>query len=401
MSLLARRKVQQFNSYGTPVSAVYGNQTVMSSAGERVDEYTALGVSTVLACSALLADSIAAMPLRTFRYDQSGRTEVALPEVLRHPDLDMSTFDLVHQIMASASLHGNAYIYIVRDFRGDPAQLVCLHPYQMQVLPKNDMTERRYLHLGTEIPNDDMIHLRWFTPPQSLVGVSPIQQQRTMIGLGLAMDRHLAQWYGDGATPSSVLETDGKLSPDSAQVLRDTWADTHRRRRLPAVLTEGMKWRPISASAADMELIATRDALVAEIARIFKIPPHLLGIKGDGQTYANVEQASLNYLTHTLMPWMRRVESALSRVLPDGVDVSFDTSSLLRSDALARYQIYKLAISTGVMTPNEVRSLEGLDPYDGGDQFIQVLPGKPTGGDPLSTVGVSTGPSTSLIGVQE
>jgi HK97 family phage portal protein len=405
MSLIARAarpgKVAQFNQYGTPVTAVYGNTSVMSSAGERVDEYTALGVTTVLACSNLLADSVASMPLRTFRYSPAGRTEVDLPDVLRKPDVDMTTFDFVHQVMASATLHGNAYIEIVRDRMGNPGQLICVHPYQMQVLPSADQTRRRYLHLGTEIANEDMIHLRWFTPPQSLVGVSPINQQRTIVGLGLAMDRHLAQWYGDGGTPSSVLETDGKLSPDAAQVLRDTWEDTHRRRRRPAVLTDGLKWKPISASAADMELIATREALVAEIARIFKVPPHMLGIKGDGQTYANVEQAGLNFLTYTLLPWMRRIEDALSRVLPDGLNCSFDTSAMLRADSLQRYQLYKLAISAGVMNPNEARSIEGFDPYDGGDAFIQAFQGTALAGGELPVLGTGDGTQTALVGVQE
>lgn len=400
MTLFKRAAVQQFNSYGSMSTTVYGNTSILSSAGERVDEYTALGVSTVLACVALLSDSVASLPIRCYKTSGSNRTEIELPSVLTKPDLDMSTFDLIHQVMASVALHGNGYLMIVRDRLGEPVQLIPLHPYQMQVLPDKNMSARRYLHLGNEIPTDDMIHIRWFTPPQSLVGISPINQQRTIIGLGLAMDRHLAQWYGDGATPSSILETESKLSPEAAEVLRNTWSDTHRRRRLPAVLTDGLKWRPISSSAADMELIATRDAMVAEIARIFRIPSHLLGIKGDGQTYANVEQASLNFLTHTLAPWMRRLEAAISRVLPDGVNVSFDTTGLLRSDALARFQIYKLAISAGVMTPNEVRSLEGLDPYDGGDQFVQALQGTAMAGGALPALGEAPA-QTSLIGVQE
>lgn len=395
-----RAAVQQFNQYGTPVTAVYGNTSVLSAAGERVDEYTALGVSTVLSCVALLADSVASMPLQCWQLVNGEREQVDMPSVLAKPDDDMSTFDLVHQVMASTALHGNGYLYIVRDRFGDPVQVIPLHPYQMQVLPTKNMTARRYLHVGNEIATGDMIHVRWFTPPQSLVGISPINQQRTIIGLGLAMDRHLAQWYGDGATPSSVLETDGKMSPDAAQILRDTWEDTHRRRRRPAVLTDGLKWRPISASAADMELIATRDALVGEIARIFRIPSYLLGIKGDGQTYANVEQASINFLVHTVGPWIRRIETALSRVLPEGTFCSFDTTALLRSDALTRHKIYQLAIASGILSPNEARSLEGLAPYDGGNGYVQALPGRLTAGGELPELG-NQAPATSLVGVQE
>jgi phage portal protein BeeE len=107
--------------------------------------------------------------------------------------------------------------------------------------------------------NEDIIHMRWMTPPQSLVGVSPLIQTRNLTGLGLAMDRHLAQWYAEGGTPSSVLETDQKLTNEQAQIIRNTWEATHRRHRRPAVLSDGLKWKPISASAADMEMLGTRE----------------------------------------------------------------------------------------------------------------------------------------------
>ena len=149
-----------------------------------------------------------------------------------------------------------------------------------------------------------------------------------------------------------------------------------------------------------MELIATRDALVGEIARIFRIPAHLLGIKGDGQTYANVEQASLNFLVHTVGPWIRRIETALSRLLPDGTSCSFDTTALLRSDALTRHRIYQLAIASGILSPNEARSLEGLAPYDGGNAYVQACPGRALAGGELPDLG-NQAPSTSLVGVQD
>ena len=400
MSILARRP-QQFNQYGTNVTTTYGNASMLSAAGERIDEYSALGVSAVLAAVSLLADSVAAMPLRCYSTQGAQRVSVDLPEALAKPSPEMSTFELVHQAVASMSLHGNAYINIVRDSFGDPVELIPLHPYQMQVLPNKDMTARRYLHLGNEIPNEDMIHLRWFTPPQSLVGVSPILQQRTIIGLSIAMDRHLAQWYGDGGTPSSVLETDSKLSPDAAEILRNTWEDTHRRRRRPAVLTDGLKWRPISASAADMEMNATRLAVIGDVARIFRIPPHLLGVKGDGQTYANVEQASLNFWVHTLSPLARRIEVALSRVAPADVNVNFDTSVLLRVDAMQRYRIHQLAIGSGIKSPNEVRLEEGLNPYDGGDSFVLALPGAPMAGGMTPVLGENPEPDMPIAGVQD
>jgi len=392
----------QFNNYVSPLSQLYGQTSMTSAAGERIDEWTALGVSAVLSSVSLLADSVASMPLRSFEIAKDGKRVMRpLPDVLSDPDPESNTYELIHQIVASMALHGNAYVKIDRDRSGNMIGLVPLHPYQMQVLPTGDMTGRRYLHLGNEMNREDMLHLRWFTPPQSLVGISPLNQTRNLVGLAIAMDRHLAQFYGEGGTPSSVLETDQKLTLDQARIIQGTWEATHRRHRKPAVLSDGLKWKPITTSAADNEMIATREQLIRDIARIFRIPSHLIGATGDNQTYQNVEQASLNFLTHTIAPWIRRIEIAISRILDDGTDVAFDTSSILRTDALTRARVNSINISMGARTPNEVRQIEGLEPYDGGDEFAQSLVGNVTAGGQLPTLGTDDDPSAPIMGVLE
>ena len=366
----------QFNNYVSPLSQLYGQTSMTSAAGERIDEWTALGVSAVLGAVSLLADSVASMPLRCYAIDKDGKRVMRpLPDVLANPDPESNTYELIHQVVASLALHGNAYVKIDRDRSGNMIGLVPLHPYQMQVMPTGDQTGRKYLHLGNEMIREDMLHLRWFTPPQSLVGVSPLNQTRNLVGLSIAMDRHLAQFYGEGGTPSSVLETDQKLTLDQARIIQGTWEATHRRHRRPAVLSDGLKWRPITTSAADNEMIATREQLIRDIARIFRIPSHLIGASGDPQTYQNVEQASLNFLTHTIHPWLRRIEIAFSQILNPGDDVAFDTSTLLRVDALTRANVNLINVKMGARTPNEVRQIEGMEPYEGGDEFNQVLTG--------------------------
>ena len=203
----------QFNNYVSPLSQLYGQTSMTSAAGERIDEWTALGLSSVLGATALLADSVASMPLRAFKVGPDGkRTMTPVPQVIADPDPESNIFELIHTIMASLTLHGNAYVKIDRNRRGEMIGLVPLHPYQMQVLPTGDQIGRRYLHLGNEMDSEDMIHIRWYTPPQSLVGISPLNQTRNLVGLSLAMDRHLAQWYGEGATPSGVIYTNEKLN---------------------------------------------------------------------------------------------------------------------------------------------------------------------------------------------
>jgi len=373
-----------------------------SAAGERIDEWTALGVSAVLGAVSLLADSVASMPLRAYIIDKDGKRIMRpLPDVISDPDPESNTYELIHQIVASLALHGNAYVKIDRDRSGNMIGLVPLHPYQMQVLPTGDMTGRRYLHLGNEMNREDMLHLRWFTPPQSLVGISPLNQTRNLVGLAIAMDRHLAQFYGEGGTPSSVLETDQKLTLDQARIIQGTWEATHRRHRKPAVLSDGLKWRPITTSAADQQMIQTREQLIRDIARVFRIPSHLIMASGDNQTYQNVEQASLNFLTHTIAPWLRRIEIAMSKILDPDTDIAFDTSVLLRVDALTRAKVNELNIKMGARTPNEVRQIEGMEPYDGGDTFNQALQGNVLAGGDLPSLGTDADPSAPTMGVLE
>ena len=405
MSIIKRGltgRYPQYNNYVAPLSQLYGQTNITSAAGERIDEWSAFGISAVISAISLLADSVASMPLRTFKIENGKRVATDLPYILKQPDIDSNEYELIHQIVASMALHGNAYVHLDRDKKGEIIGLVPLHVYQMQVLPTGDQTGRKYLHLGNEIPAEDLIHMRWFTPPQSLVGVSPLIQSRNLIGLAMAMDRHLGQFYAEGATPSSILETDQKLTNEQAQIIRNTWEATHKRHRRPAVLSDGLKWKPITTSAADQQMIETREQLIRDIARVFRIPAHLiLASGGDTQTYQNVEQASLNFLTHTITPWIRRVEIGLSRVLPDGTDIAFDTSSLLRTDALTRAKVNMLNVQIGARTPNEVRQIEGLEPYEGGDVFNQSLNGTVTAGGDVASLGTDSDTSIPLMGVIE
>ena len=402
MSILRRGLVgryPQFNNYVAPLSQLYGQTTVTSAAGERVDEWTALGMSSVLGAVGLLSDSVASLPLRAYETVNGLRHETDLPMVLQDPDPDSNIYELLHQVISSMALHGNAYLHIDRDKAGNMIGLVPLHPYQMQVLPTGDQVSRTYLHLGNELENDSIIHLRWFTPPQSLVGVSPLIQARNLMGLSLAMDRHLAQFYAEGATPSSVIESPDKLTREQASIIRDTWESTHRRHRRPAVLSNGAKWKPVQASAADTQMIETREQLIRDIARIYRIPSHLIGATGDNQTYQNVEQASLNFLIYTVTPWLRRVEIGLSKVLPDGVDVVFDFSALLRTDALTRAKVDNFKVAMGARTPNEVRQVDGYEPYIGGDVFHQSLMGTPLAGGVLPELGEDSDTNAPIMGV--
>jgi HK97 family phage portal protein len=348
--------------------------------GENVTEETALEVAAVLSCVSLLADSVASLPLRAITQTGDRSVGVETPTFLTFPAATVTQYELIHMVVSSLALHGNAYLWL--DYAGGtagmPSQIVPLHPDNVNVtITGNDRT---YTVAGQPIDINQILHLRWFTPPQAARGISPLHQQRNTIGSALAVERHVSQWYGEGGTPSSVLEVEGDISVEAAKVLQATWETQHRRRRRPAVLSGGVKWKPISASAADMELNASREYSVSEIARVFRIPAHMIGAKSASQTYTNNEQAGLNFLTFTLLPWLRRIESAFTDLMPPGQRVQFDTAAFLRADTINRYRAHQLGIASGFLTPNEVRAIEGLERFEGGDDFVMALPGSPMAG---------------------
>lgn len=346
--------------------------------GESINEETALEVTALMACISLIADSVASLPIRAIRHVGDRTEPIRLPEWLDASD-EHTLYELIHMIVTSLALHGNAYLYVDRNLNsGLPLALTPLHPSNVQVTIVN--RTRYYTTNGVVVPADNMTHLRWWTPPQSAVGLSPIEMQRNTIGLALAQARFLNQWYSEGATPSSVLEVDGDMTAEQAKVLQSTWETSHRRRRRPAVLTNGMKWKPITASAQDMELAESREQTINDIARIFRVPNYMIGARGDSQTYQNNESAGMHFVTYTLLPWLVRIERALSKLMAAPRELKFDTSAFLRADTINRYKAHQMGIMSGFITPNEARAVENLEPYEGGDEFVMALPGTPMAG---------------------
>jgi len=356
--------------------------------GEKVNEMSALGISTVFSAISLIADSIALLPVKTLRYDGQKTIYTEKPKFLEKPNvgLDLTMFSLLHQTITSLAMHGNAFILVDKDRQGRPIQLTPVHPEKVKVEMDNGM--KTYMLMSKKgsferkITSDNMLHFVWYSYPGNLIGVSPLRTNSNTYGLALAMERHIAQFYGQGGTPSSVLETDRDLTAEQASVLKETWIMNHNRNRKPAVLTGGLKWKAISASAGS-ELIDAREQIVNEIARVFRIPAHLLLSKDASNVYSNIESNGLAFIRHTLLPWIRRIEDGLSSLLPGKQFVKLDTDEYSRGDQLSRVRSYQVAISSGIMTPNEARSKMDLEPYEGGDKFYIGLQGALI--DPLIT----------------
>lgn len=342
--------------------------------GENVTEASALSVSTVMACVSLLADSIAGLPLNLYR-EQAGR-KIELPNstFLEKPNMNEMRFETIHQIITSLAMHGNSYSIIDRDNQGRITNIQNVHPSIVRV--KFDGRKRSYLVKEKELDHNNILHILWFSQPGQAEGISPLRTNKNTIGLALAMERHVAQWYGQGATPSSVLETEHDLTPEQAKMLQESWNQSHNMNRKPAVLTGGLRWKAIQAEAGS-ELVAARELQVSEIARIFRVPSNMINAQGPSMTYSNVQSQGTAFLRFTLLPWINRVEQAFSTLFPRGQFVKFDVSEYQRADKLTQVRTQQTMIASGLLTPNEARFEHDLEPYEGGDKFVMALPGAP------------------------
>ena len=339
--------------------------------GEIINESNAFAHSAVLAAITLLADSIAVMPLELVR-ERAGRTEkLPTPSVLVKPNENQTMFEFIHQTVMVLALHGNAYIYAPRRPGELPPEMRNIHPNQVKGIVKTDTGALSYEIGKQEYSTSEIRAIHWMIFPGAKQGLSPLEMQRNTIGMGIAMDRFLAQFYGEGATPSSVLETEQTITAEQATILRDTWEESHWKRRRPAVLTGGLKWRPITTSASDMQMIEHRESIIRDIARAYRIPLNLiLGSGGDSQTYQNVEQAGINFVRYTLLPWMRRLEDAISEMLPLNQKVRFNADEFMRADLTTRVNAQRTQLLSGTLSPNEARQQENREPYEGGDAFV-------------------------------
>lgn len=350
---------------------IFGNYS-----GEIVDEFTAFTSSAVAAAVTLLGDSLGTMPLDPYD-DRKGRWEkLPRPLVLVRPNDDQLMFEFIQQTVITIAIHGTAFWWAPRSGLY-PLEIRNIHPSKVVVRISPD-GERIYKIGNEEYGSDVIRQINWVLMPNQARSLSPIDVLRNIIGTDISITRFLSAWYGDGGTPGSVLETDQQLTQEQAQILRDTWLDTHYKRRKPAVLTGGLKWKAVTASASDMDTMAHREQIVREIARFYRIPLHMMnGTGGDSQTYQNVESAGIQFVRHTLLPWMRRLEDALSDLLPATQRVRFNADEFMRADLSTRVRASQVQIASGMLTPNEARFIEGREPYEGGDNFVLNLPGAP------------------------
>lgn len=364
-----------------------------SSAGKNVNERSAMQMTAVYSCVRILAEAVAGLPLHLYRYKEDGGKERAIDTNLYHllhdePNKEMSSFIFRETLMTHLLLWGNAYAQIIRNGKGEVVALYPLMPNKMQV-DRDENGELYYIYTRSSeeaktiegatvyLTPRDVLHIPGLGF-DGLVGYSPIAMAKNAIGLAIATEEYGAKFFANGAAPSGVLEHPGTIKDPSR--LRENWNSTFggsANSGKVAVLEEGMKYTPISISPEQAQFLETRKFQIDEIARIFRVPPHMVGDL-EKSSFSNIEQQSLEFVKYTLDPWVIRWEQSLSRSLLNEDEkrryfFKFNLEGLLRGDYESRMSGYATARQNGWMSANDIRELENLDKIpaeDGGDLYL-------------------------------
>jgi HK97 family phage portal protein len=338
-----------------------------TAAGEPVTVDSSLRLSTVWGCVRLLADSVSTLPLHVYRGEE--RDPLPTPPLLQRPSADFPELtDWLWAVMASLLLRGNAWgVITARAGAGLlPAQVDLAHPDHVTV--NQSQGQPPEFRVGGEVVDRaDLWHVKAFTFPGSLLGLSPIAYARESIGLGIAAEKFGARFFGEGAVPSGVIESDQRLNREQALQLQEMWMLRHQGHRRPAVLGAA-KYRPISVAPEESQFVETQKLNAAAICRLFGVPAGMMaGVELAGhEDYSSPEQRAQDFLTFGLRPWLTRVERGISTLLPRAQAAKFNPGGLVRATLRERYEAHRIAIEAGFLTVNEVRELEDRPPLPEG-----------------------------------
>jgi HK97 family phage portal protein len=326
---------------------------------------TALQVSAVWACTRLLADSVSIMPLETFRRSKGIPARVNDPLIITEPSPGVLQSEWVHQVMVSLCLRGNAFGHMkMRDENTDlPTQVELLDPDSLNIRVNEDTGLIEYRDKNDkQIPTEDIWHVRGMTMPGDKVGLSPVTYAARTIGIDLAAQKFGLDFLDGAGNPKAVMESDQAITQEQASTIKDRFMAATRNRQ-PAVLGAGLKYMAIQIKPEESQFLATQHANVGDIARYFSVPAEMVGgPAGGGMTYTNREQRALDFLTFTVAFWMRRIEDAVSVLLPSNVYTKFNAAVLLRTDAETQAKIHVQQLAGKTRTPTEIRAVDNLPP---------------------------------------
>lgn len=360
---------------------VYIERATEDSSSSVITPTTAMKIATVYSCVRIIADDVGTLPIHVKRRTADGGREKLyshpVARVLRKPNPLMNGIDFRRAMITALELRGNAYAHISeRDRLGYPTRIDYLDPDTVAIaVGKDDVF---YAIAGRDglIPSRDMLHLRGYAP-DGIEGKSPIRLHAETLENAVNTTRFSKNIYKNDLKSTGVFTTEGKLSEESYNRLKGqlakAWARLGKTSQ-PLVLENGTKVTTLSITPEDAQFVTTKLLTIDEIAAIFRVPPHKVGDWTRG-TYANNTQANLEYATDCLRPIFEAVEEELGNKLflereQDTHFIDINDKALIRTDPEKQMMIYRTGYNIGIYTPNEIRAMEDLPPYEGGDRYF-------------------------------
>lgn len=374
---------------GSAYSFFFGRST----SGKTVNERTAMQTTAVYSCVRILAETVASLPVHLYRYTKTGKERVYDHPLYRllhdEPNPEMTSFVFRETLMSHLLVFGNAYAQIIRDGNGRVLSLYPLLPDKMEAdRDENGQLYYIYTRNSDENPNfeeygrvylrqQDVLHIPGLGF-DGLVGYSPIAMAKNAVGMTLACEEYGASFFENGANPGGVLEHPGVLK-DPAKV-RESWHSVYggsKNAGKVAVLEEGMKYQQIGIPPEEAQFLETRKFQINEIARLYRIPPHMVGDL-EKSSFSNIEQQSLEFVKYTLDPWVIRWEQSLQSalLLPQEKNeyfIKLNVDGLLRGDYQSRMTGYSIGRQNGWLSTNDIREMEDMNMIpaeEGGDLYL-------------------------------
>lgn len=361
-------------------STPWGDWSGSSSAvwsGSTVTPKTSTQLLTVYGCVRYIAEGIATLPVDVYREVNGAPVEMPKPRWLTQPTPDLDFVAWAGQFLSSLLLAGNFYgLKVYRD--GILDQIIPLDP--TTVVVHRDRRRKGYRVNGEEVDPFNILHVPGIMWPGSDTGMGPVEAARQSIGLGMAAQEYGGRFFDQDSTPSGVIEVPGELEPVKAREMARSWAKKHAGKGkvgLPGVLQGGAVWKPTAVNNEQAQFLETRRFTAAEIAaQMFLIDPPEIGIGVEGQslTYTNQEQRNTRKVQVTFLPWIIRLENALTDLLPQPRYLKLNVNGLLRGDTKARFDAYAIGISSKFLVPNEARAFEEMPPLPDGDVVVAAPP---------------------------
>lgn len=358
----------------------------MSQAGFSVSPETLLSIPAVYACVNLISGTIASMPLYCYKKNKDGNVEIAdnaETDVISnsvHPNY--TAFAWRRASLFHVLLTGNSYSLINRDKNGNLVSLQLLYPHKVHpflykgavkyevYLTEDGVTEKRFIFSAS-----DILHFCGLSD-DGIVGKSPITALRESAGLYLSNVQYTASVHKNGGRLRGYLKHPDKLTAEQVQAIRENFVRAYDG-GFP-LLENGVTFEKVALTPADLDFINTARLTIEEIARLYSVPLHMVGIMTQA-TFSNMEQQSLDFLRNTLLPWIKMFEAELDRKLLTPIQrrhlfFRHNFDGILRADYETRMKGYQIAIQNGIMSPDEVRALENLNPIPNGSGNVYFMP---------------------------